>query len=136
MLKKTITYTDYNDVTRTEDYYFHMSQPELIDLNNEVKGGMVGLIQGIINTEDQNGILTILKDLILRSYGIKSEDGKRFIKTENGRRLRDEFEESEAFVTLYMELATSDEAAADFINGVVPKKLLEEAEKMKNSTNA
>jgi len=132
MLKKTITYEDYNGVERTEDFYFNLSQAELMDMQLGVTGGYAEMLQKIIQAKDQPAIVAIFKELILKSYGEKSADGRRFIKSKE---LSDEFAQTEAFSELYMELATSDEAAAAFVNGVIPAKLAAEVEKQtKNGT--
>lgn len=126
MLKKTITYVDYDGNKRTEDFWFHLNKVELTEMNYEHIGGMDKLLETIIKTSDIKGILDIIKDIILRSYGEKSADGKRFIKSKEA---REAFEQTEAFVELYMELAGNDGKAAEFINGIVPQDIAEEAAK-------
>lgn len=118
MLKRPITYTDFNDQKVTDIFYFNLTKAELVDL--EVKGGPAGLgetIKRIIETKEHAKLLDEFKALILRSYGVKSEDGKRFIKTPE---LAAEFEQTAAYSELFMELATQDNAAADFIVGILP----------------
>lgn len=123
MLKKTITYKDYNGVEHTEDFYFNLNKAEITELEMSKNGGMSGLIEQIINTRDNAKIVQIFKEIILMSYGQKSIDGKRFIKSDA---LREEFEQSEAYSELFMELATDADAGAKFINAIIPAQLAEE----------
>lgn len=129
MHKETITYVDYDGVERTEDFYFNMNEPELIEMQYGTAGGLDQTIKKIIAAKDQGSLITIFKKLLLDSYGIKSDDGRRFIKKENGRRLADEFEQTPAYPILYMKLATDDEAAAKFVNEIVPSSVAKEIEK-------
>lgn len=121
MIKKTIKYTDYNGVERTEDYYFNLNKAEVIEMEVSVEGGYSELIDRIIKTNDNREIVNVLKTIILKSYGEKSIDGKRFMKVDdNGNPLYRKFEDTEAFVELYMELANNAKEAAEFINAVIP----------------
>lgn len=117
MLKKTITYTDYNGNERTEDFYFNLSKAEITEMEMGVTGGLVEMINRIVAAQDAPEIIKIFKDLILKSFGVKSPDGKRFIKSKE---LSTEFSQTEAYSDLYMELATNAEEAAKFVNGIVP----------------
>jgi hypothetical protein len=117
MLKKTITYTDYNGNERTEDFYFNLSKAEVMEMELSTAGGLAEMIKRVVATQDQPAIIKIFKDLILKAYGMKSPDGKRFIKKEE---LCEEFSQTEAYSILFMELATDDKAASDFVNGIVP----------------
>ena len=117
MLKKTITYTDYNDVTHTETYYFNLSKAECMEMEMSTSGGLTEMINKIIVTQDVPAIIKIFKDLILKAYGVKSPDGKRFIKSEE---LSTAFAQTEAYSVLFMELATNAEEAAAFVNGIMP----------------
>lgn len=121
MLKKTITYTDFNGRERTEDFYFNLTQAELAQLESSVPGGISEYIQQIKDAENVPELVNLFKRIILMSYGEKSEDGKRFMKKKNGELLADVFESTEAFSVLFMELATNEDAATQFINGIVPK---------------
>lgn len=133
MLKKTITYTDFNGNERTEDFFFNFTDAELTQYNFSFKGGIEKKLEDIIASENMQEILEIFKDLILLSYGVKSEDGKRFIKNDQ---LREEFSQTAAFSDLYMELL-DDTKAAEFINGIVPSdKKMSKAELDKNMTEA
>lgn len=117
MLKKTITYTDYNGNERTEDFYFNLSKAELAEMELSAEGGLAETLKRIIAAQDGKQLVAIFKDLVLRSYGEKSPDGKRFIKSEE---LRTAFSQTEAYSDLFMELATNDKAAVEFVNGIVP----------------
>ena len=123
MLKKTITYTDYNDVKRTEDFYFNLSKAEVMEMELSTTGGLAEMIKRIVAAQDQPAIIKVFKDLILKAYGEKSPDGKRFIKSPE---LSDAFAQTEAYSILFMELATNDEAAAKFINGIVPADMAQQ----------
>lgn len=126
MLTKTITYNDYNGVERTEDYLFNLSKAELMEMELSIAGGLSETIDKIIKTKDTPALVKIFKELLLNSYGVKSPDGKRFIKTDE---LREEFAQTEAYSQLFMELATNAEAAAAFVNGIIPADLAKEAAK-------
>lgn len=127
MIKKTITYTDYDGNERTEDKYFNLSKPELIEMQMSEAGGLEKKIEKISQEQDVAKIIELMKDIIQKSYGVKSDDGKRFIKNQE---ILDEFMQSEAYSELFMELATDANAASEFINGILPKGLVEEAKKI------
>lgn len=127
MLKKTITYTDYNGVERTEDFYFYLSKADLMEMEMGTTGGFAEMIQKVVNAQDSPAIIKIFKDLILKAYGEKSADGKRFIKNDE---LRDAFSQTEAYSQLFMELATDSDAAAKFVNGIMPADV---SEKIQNN---
>lgn len=122
MLKKTIKYEDYNGVERNEDFYFNLTKAELFQMGLGMEGGLEEHIMKIIKAQDLKTIIELFKKIILQSYGEKSTDGKMFIKTtDDGISLANRFAQTEAFSELYMELTTSDTAAADFIKGIMPK---------------
>lgn len=127
MLKKTITYEDFNGDEVSEDFFFHLSKAELVELELSHTGGLSVALEKIVEAEDGKSIIAEFKNILLMSYGKKSEDGRRFIKNQE---LRDEFESSEAYSTLFMELVTDAGAAAEFVNGVIPAKLAEEVAKV------
>lgn len=127
MLKKTITYEDFNGDTVSEDFFFHLSKAELVELELSHKGGLSEALKRIVAAEDGKAIISEFKSIILGAYGKRSDDGRRFIKNQE---LRDEFESTEAYSVLFMEMVTDAEAAAEFINGVIPKNLAEEAAKL------
>lgn len=118
MIKRTIKYTDYNGVEREEDFYFNLSKAELAEMELTTKGGLTDYIQNIVNSENTAAIVSTFKQLLLKAYGVKSEDGKRFIKSDE---LSKEFSQTEAYSELFMELATDDKKASEFINGIVPQ---------------
>lgn len=117
MIKKTMTYTDYDGVQRTEDFYFNLTKAEVAEMQMSTVGGLDKMINQIISEQDGKRIIELFKDLVLRSYGRKSPDGRRFIKNQE---LRDDFAQTEAYSDLFMELATDADAASAFVNGIVP----------------
>ena len=119
MLKKTITYTDFNGVERTEDFYFNMNKPEVLKMQTSVKGGYDVQLKSISASEDGGVIMDFFEDFIFNSYGEKSEDGKHFIKSEE---LSTKFMQTPAYEVLFEEMVTDAKAAADFVNGVMPNK--------------
>lgn len=127
MIKKTIAYTDYNGIARKEDFYFNLTKAEVMELEMSTKGGLAEMIQRIVAAQDQPAIIKIFKDLIIKAYGVKSPDGKKFIKNQE---VVDDFVQTEAFSELFMELATDADAAAKFVNGIVPANLAEQAKQM------
>ena len=116
MLKKTITYTDYNGITRTEDFYFNLTKAEIMEMQLSTNGGLDVMIKKIIDSQDAPSIIKIFKELILKAYGEKSDDGKRFVKSKE---ISEGFAQTEAYSQLFMELATDTDAASKFINGIV-----------------
>lgn len=126
MLVKRISYTDYNGNTREEDFYFNLNKGEIFNLQFGTEGGLDKAIEKIIQTEDTPKIVKIFQDIILNAYGVKSDDGRRFIKSEE---LSTEFKQTEAYSELLMELVSDEKKAADFINALMPKDLAEEAKK-------
>ena len=120
MLKKTITYTDYNGETRKEDFYFNMTRAEITELELSIDGGLSDMIKRVTEAKDVPSIIKIFKDLVLKAYGQKSPDGKRFIKSKE---LSEEFSQTEAYSDLFMELATNATAAAAFVNGIMPQDI-------------
>lgn len=121
MLKKTIKYTDYNGVERTENFYFGLNKAEIMDMELSVTGGMRQLLQLIIDKQDIPKIIDTFKKLIRMSYGEKSPDGRRFIKSQE---LTEAFVQTEAYSELYLELLGDAEKAAAFINGIMPADVM------------
>ena len=119
MLKKTITYTDYNGVERTEDHYFNLSKAESMEMEMSTSGGLSEMIRKIVAAQDTPAIIKIFKEIILKAYGQKSPDGRQFIKSPE---LSNAFSETEAYSQLFMKLATDADAAAKFVNGIVPNE--------------
>ena len=120
MLKKTVTYTDYNGVERTETFYFHYTEAEILDMEMSTEGGFAERIQKIIDAKDQVSLMKLIKKFVIDAYGVKSEDGKRFIKND---KVKTEFLESPAYSKIWMELVMDDEVAADFVNNVIPSDM-------------
>ena len=120
MLKKIITYTDYNGVERTEPFYFNLSKAELMEMELGVTGGMTEMLNKIIAAKDAPSLMKTFKEMIMKAYGVKSDDGKRIIKSEE---LSIAFTQTEAYSVLFMELITDDKAAADFVNGIIPNEI-------------
>ena len=120
MLKKTITYVDFDEVTRTEEFHFNLSKAELMEMNLGQTGGLLAVLTKITATQDVPKIVEQFKQIILKSYGEKSLDGKRFIKSPQ---MTEEFTQTEAYSQLFMELSTNDMAAASFIKGIVPSDI-------------
>lgn len=116
MLKKTINYTDFNNNNRTEDFYFNLTKAELTEMNLKASGGLVATLEKIVAEQDNKKIVEYFKELILMSYGEKSLDGKRFVKTQE---LRDAFSQTEAYSELFIELASNAQSAELFVNGIV-----------------
>ena len=120
MIKKTINYVDYDGNNRTEDFYFNLSKAEIAEMELSTTGGLSEKIKRIVESKDQAEIVKEFKTIIAKSYGIKSKDGKRFIKSKE---LTEEFMQTEAYSELFMELATNVDAASSFIQGIIPKNL-------------
>ena len=118
MLKKTVTYTDYNGVERTESFYFNLTKAEIVEMELGVDGGWTARMQKIIDSKDGPTIMREFKKLIMMSYGEKSEDGKRFVKSKE---LSEKFIQTEAYNTIFMEIVTDSKAAAEFANGILPE---------------
>lgn len=129
MLKQSITYVDYNDEERTEDFFFNFSKAELAEMELTTPGGLAAYIEKIINTKDTPELIKIFKKLVLDAYGIKSDDGKRFMKSPE---IAKAFSETEAYSNFFMDLATNSDMASMFINSIIPKSLAEEVAKQNN----
>lgn len=120
MVKKTVTYTDYNGVERTEDFYFNLTEAEASEMELSVEGGLSNMLDGIIKAKNVPAVVKIFKDLLLRSYGEKSADGRRFIKSTE---LSTAFSQTEAYSILFMDLGSDPDKAADFFNAIIPQSL-------------
>lgn len=131
MLKKTITYTDYNGTQRTEDHYFNLSKAELAEMEMGTAGGLAEMLTRIVAAQDAPAIMKVFKDLIVKAYGVKSADGKRFIKSEE---ISTEFLQTEAYSELFMELIQDADAMAAFINGIVPADMAKAAKEAQANT--
>lgn len=124
MLKKTIKYVDYNGLEREEDFYFNLSKAELAQMELGTSGGYTEYLKRIAAAKDVPALTKLFKELIMKAYGVKSEDGRRFIKNDE---VREAFEQTEAFSILYMEFITDDVKAAEFLNGILPADIAERA---------
>ena len=123
MIVYTETYTDYDGNQRTEDFRFHFSQAELLEMEMSTEGGFSARVNRIINANSQTELFQVLKTFILDAYGVKSEDGRRFKKNAE---IRQEFLESPVYSKIFMRLTTGKNAAdeaAKFINGVTPEEM-------------
>lgn len=129
MIKKTFTYTDFNGVERTDECWFHLSKAEIIEMEMSTVGGLTTMINKIVATQDAPSMFRIVKELVLKAYGEKSADGRRFVKSPE---LSEAFSQTEAYSQLIMEFMTDAEAAAKFINGIVPADVAKEAAKVSN----
>ena len=124
MLKKNIKYVDYDGNDRAEDFYFNLNKAEIVELELGTTGGLTKTLEKIVQEKDNKRIVEYFKAIILKAYGEKSADGRRFIKSQE---LRDAFEQTEAYAELFMELSSNAKAAADFISGIVPKEAADAA---------
>ena len=124
MLVKTIPYIDYNGNDRTEDFYFNLSETEITEMELSIEGGFTDYIQRIVKAKDAPSLIKNFKEIVLKAYGEKSQDGRRFVKSPE---ISEAFSQTEAFNKLFMELVMDDGAAADFINGIIPDSLREKA---------
>lgn len=125
MIQKTITYTDFDGNERTEDFYFHLTEQELTEWELSVDGGLSGVLTRIMKSKDDRKTMELFKEILMKSYGVKTPDGRGFIKNQE---VLDNFKYTQAFSDLYMELATDDKAAAEFVNGILPKNLVRNVE--------
>ena len=125
MLKKRISYTDYNGNKREEDFYFNLTKAEIMEMQMSTNGGLTEMITHIIDTQDAPSIIKVFKEIIMKAYGEKSPDGKRFVKSPE---LSQAFSQTEAYSELFMELATDSDAASKFVNGIIPADMVKAAE--------
>ncbi len=126
MLKREIAYEDFNGNQVTDIFYFNISKTELIELEVEYQEGFGAMIQKIIDAKDNKALIKQFKEIILLAYGQKSDDGKRFVKSDQ---LREEFSQTAAFNTLFIEFATDDKAAAIFLKSVLPRDMIGDIDK-------
>lgn len=119
MLKKTITYVDYNDNKITEDFYFNLSKSELAEMEMSKAGGFADLLKKVINTQDMPALAKIFKEFILKAYGEKSDDGRRFVKSPE---LSKAFSETPAYDGLFVELMSDEDKAAEFFMAIIPSE--------------
>lgn len=118
MYVKELTYEDYNGVEVTESFMFNLTQAEVMEMEYSTDGGLEDHIKKIINEKNPKKLMELFKDIVIRAYGVKSADGKRFIKSDE---VKEAFKESAAYSEIFMELATDADKATAFINGIAPK---------------
>lgn len=136
MLKKTISYETFDGDKITEDFYFHLSRSEILEFEYSLDGGLEGTVARFAKSDDVGGMYALFKDLILKSYGVKSDDGKRFVKVVDNQRLSDLFVETNAFEELITEVTTNADAAVAFFNGIVPADVAAAAAEEAKKTEA
>ena len=133
MLKKTISYTDYDGNQRTEDFYFNLSKAEITEMELSMEGGMRAYIQRIIAAKSQLELVKLFKDVVLKSYGKKSADGRLFMKNDA---IRAEFEAHPAYSMIYMDLVTDETKASAFVNGIMPADMTNQNPAMEMAATA
>ena len=124
MFKRTIKFPDYDGNEREEDFYFNLTKAEILEMELSTEGGIEKMVNKIISTQDRKKIIEVFKEIIQKSYGVKSDDGKRFIKNKT---VLEEFIQTEAYSILFIDLATDADAAAKFIKGIMPKDLQQDS---------
>lgn len=117
MYVKEVEYTDFNGVARKEKFYFNLTKAEILEMELGKTGGFTEYIRKVIEAQDTPTLMSLFRSLLLKSYGVKSDDGRRFIKNDA---VREDFEQTQAFSDLYMQLALDDNEASKFINGIMP----------------
>lgn len=129
MIKKPITYEDYHGNTITEDFYFNLTKLEMMEMEIDFEGGLSAHIERLTQTTAGAEAYHLFKDIVLKAYGEKSDDGKLFVKIDdNGAPLSRKFEMSPALAELIFSFLKNGNEAADFVRGVLPAKLVAEAE--------
>lgn len=122
MHKETVTYSDYNGIERTEDFYFNLTEAEIAEMEYSETGSFTERLTKVVASKDQPSLIRIFKSFLLDSYGVRSDDGRRFMKSDA---IRESFVQNPAYSILFMKFARDDKAAAAFVNGVMPRKLEE-----------
>ena len=133
MVKKTITYIDYDGTERTEDFYFNLSEAEVTEMQLSVEGGMRGYIEKIVAAKSQLELVKLFKDVVLTSYGKKSADGRLFMKNDT---IRAEFEAHPAYSMIYMDLVTDEAKASACVNGIMPTAMPSQTPAMEMAATA
>lgn len=118
MIKETVTYNDLNGKERTESFYFHFYESEILEMELSTEGGFAERIKRIVDAKEQTKLIKVIKNFVLDAYGVKSDDGRQFIKNDEERA---KFEQCPAYSKIFMKLVMDDEAAAKFVNGVIPE---------------
>jgi len=125
MYARKIEYVDYNGTKREETFYFNLSKAEVIQMELGVNGGLTKMLENMVEAEDGSGLSKFFNEIILKSYGEKSLDGKRFIKSKE---LSEAFSQTEAYSELYLELVTDAGKASEFVKGIMPKEAVQAVE--------
>lgn len=133
MLKKTVQYEDFNGDSQVEDIYFNLTKAEIAEMEMSKNGGLTAHITKVSEAKNNKELIVLFKDILVKSVGKRSDDGKRFIKNAE---IIEEFISSEAYSTIFMELAFNDEAAVEFITGVMPKGLVKKDDVLSLNKNA
>lgn len=133
MIKKTVNYVDFNGDNQVEDIYFNLTKAEITEMELSQKGGLTEHIKKISEAQDNRELIALFKSILVKSVGRRSADGKRFVKNDD---IREEFISSEAYSTLFMELAFDADAAIEFITGVMPAGLVKQEDVVKLTKNA
>ena len=131
MIVKRIKYTDYDGNEREEDFRFNLTEAELMKMEFNTVGGMEQMINKIMDEKDTKKIGELFDKVLLASYGEKSADGKRFVKSPE---LSKAFSETEAYNVLYMELLTDEKAATAFINGLIPQNVADKVQNLPSNS--
>lgn len=133
MYSRKIKYTDYDGNEREEEFFFHLNKAEVLEMQMSYDGGLDKVLRKIIEAKDQKRLIEMFKMIILKSYGEKSADGRRFIKNPE---IVEAFTQTEAYSELFMLLSTDDDVAAEFINGILPQRLIEDAKELAEQKQA
>lgn len=133
MYSRKIKYTDYDGNEREEEFFFHLNKAEVLEMQMSYDGGLDKVLRKIIDAKDQKRLIEMFKMIILKSYGEKSDDGRRFIKSPE---VVEAFTQTEAYSELFMLLSTDDNVASEFINGILPQRLIEDAKELAEQTKA
>jgi hypothetical protein len=120
MLKREIKYVDWDGVPQVEVAYFHLAKSELVEMAADSEEGLDVIIRKMVASADNKQIVALLKRVIRLAYGRRSDDGKRFTKTDD---IQDEFMQSQAYDALFMDLITNEQTIADFLLGILPTDL-------------
>lgn len=131
MLKKEVNYTDFDGNEVKDVLWFHLNEIEIKEMDKDISGGLIKYMEKIIDTDNADALIDIFKDLMIRSYGIKTPDGKHFYKNDE---IKNDFIHSAVFPKLYMEFITNTNAAVDFINGIVPADIRNKMAEMESSS--
>ena len=120
MWKFTAEYEDWNGNPRKRELLFNLTVAEMYSLQNSVKGGIETYYQRILDEQDNVALYKRFEDLVKLTYGVKSDDGERFIKNDE---VYNSFKESAAYDVFMQYLLTTEDGAAKFINGIMPTKV-------------